>query len=189
MSHTYAVQKVIVSVLAATVGFVATRAVAAPSRAVEPMALIAPPGRGMEPPWWEAITPKGPQPRPNEPATETFIVPADLLFDTDSATIDPEGRAKLTEFAQQHLRNATAIHIFVATDSTGTHAHNLTLSQWRADAAKTVLIEAGISANIITTLGWADSHPIGDEHGPDPMTARARNRRVELVVTLRTGRP
>ena len=189
MSQNSAVQKVIVSVLAATVGFIGTRAVAAPSRPVEPTALIAPTGRGLEPPWWDAITPKDPQPRPNEPATETFIVPADLLFDTDSATIGPKGGAKLTQFAQQHLRNATAIHIFGATDGTGTHAHNLALSQWRADAAKTVLIAAGITPNIIATRGWADSHPIADEHGPDPMTARARNRRVEIAVTLRSQTP
>lgn len=189
MSPNSTFQRLIVSVLAATVGLIGARAVAAPSRPVEPIALIAPTGRGLEPPWWEAITRKNPQPRPIDPGTETFIVPADLLFDTDSATIDPEGRAKLIEFAQQHLRNATAIHIFGATDSTGTHAHNFLLSQSRADAARTALIEAGISARIITTHGWADSHPIADEHGPDPMTARAQNRRVEIAITLRSNTP
>lgn len=189
MNSNHATRKVIVSALTATIGFMGTRALTAPSRAIKPTALIAPTGRGMEPPWWEAISRKDPKPRSSESSIETFIVPADVLFDTDSATIDPEGRAKLTEFAHDHLADASAIDIFGATDSTGTLAHNLVLSQLRADVAKAVLIDAGISPRIISTHGWADSHPIADEHGPDPMTARARNRRVELVVTLRTRRP
>lgn len=110
-------------------------------------------------------------------------MPADVLFDTNSATIDTAGRDQLIRLADTSLTTAKNIVIAGATDSRGTRATNLQLSGARADAARSILITAGITPSIIHTQEWADDHPVADEHGPDPATARARNRRIEIIVT------
>ena len=57
-------------------------------------------------------------------------------------------------------------------------AHNLTLSQQRADAVKAQLITMGIDASRLTTKGFGDSKPIGTNDTP---SGKANNRRVEFV--------
>jgi outer membrane protein OmpA-like peptidoglycan-associated protein len=64
------------------------------------------------------------------------------------------------------------------TDSTGTKAGNITLSQQRAAAVVAWLVQKGIPRDQLTSAGLGDSKPIAD-NGTDQ--GRARNRRVELV--------
>ena len=122
-------------------------------------------------------------PAPATPGLVTYVVPADLLFRPDSATVDDTGRAELIDLARTQLHGAVAVVVAGATDGRGTRDHNLALSQARADAATAILVDAGIDPGIIRTQAWADDHPAADEHGPDPATAQARNRRVEITVT------
>ena len=64
------------------------------------------------------------------------------------------------------------------TDNSGTPAHNLVLSQQRADAVKAQLIVMGIDASRLTSKGFGDTKPIADNATPD---GKANNRRVEFV--------
>ena len=64
------------------------------------------------------------------------------------------------------------------TDNSGAAAHNLTLSQQRADAVKDQLVKMGIDASMLTTKGFGDTKPISDNNTPE---GRANNRRVEFV--------
>ena len=168
------------AVLALASGAAVTMGLSSSAERSRAITLQAPPGRGREKPWWESIAITFPT--PSAPTT-TFTVPADLLFETDSATIDSGGRAELALLAQAQLSDAKSIVVAGATDSRGTRVHNLELSQARADAATTVLVQAGINPLVIRTEAWADTHPAADENGTDPATAQARNRRVELLVT------
>ena len=170
----------LVATFAATFGVTTGLILLSPTPASRAVALRTPPGRGLERPWWESITVAEPTP---DTSTVTYVVPADLLFNTDSATVDDTGQTQLAHLAHTQLRGALAIVIAGASDSRGTRIHNLALSQARADAAEAILVDAGIDPNIIRTEAWADDHPAADEHGPDPATAQARNRRVEITVT------
>ena len=64
------------------------------------------------------------------------------------------------------------------TDNTGSKAHNLKLSQGRADAVKTMLVSKyGIDAKRLTAKGYGDTKPVV----PNTSDAnKAKNRRVEL---------
>jgi outer membrane protein OmpA-like peptidoglycan-associated protein len=117
-----------------------------------------------------------------QPDTTTYHVPSDVLFPVDSASLDDAAAGALAALAPE-LRDATAIVIAGATDSTGSREHNLALSQARAEAARDVLVAAGVPLSIVSIEPWADDHPVADESGPDPSEARARNRRIEIIVT------
>jgi outer membrane protein OmpA-like peptidoglycan-associated protein len=64
------------------------------------------------------------------------------------------------------------------TDNSGGAAHNLTLSQQRADAVKQQLVAMGISADRLTTKGLGDTKPISDN---TTIEGKANNRRVEFI--------
>ena len=66
------------------------------------------------------------------------------------------------------------------TDSTGTAAYNMTLSQQRAEAVRQYLIGKGIDSARMTTQGFGDTKPL-DSNKSEP--GRAANRRVELKIT------
>jgi outer membrane protein OmpA-like peptidoglycan-associated protein len=164
---------------AAGVAFVVTGALA-PAQIARPVTLSPPPGRGLDRPWWEAITVTASK---SDPKVATFVVPSDMIFATDSATVSDTGRSDLVRLARTQLLAAHSIVIAGATDSRGTRAHNLWLSRARADAAAAIVLAAGVDPGIIHIETWADDHPVADEHGPDPTTAQARNRRVVIEVT------
>jgi outer membrane protein OmpA-like peptidoglycan-associated protein len=81
------------------------------------------------------------------------------------------------------LGRAQHIIIAGATDSTGIRQHNMQLGLARAAARLVLVKDGGVNPAIIDTVSWADERPVADEHGPDPLGARERNRRIELIVT------
>ncbi len=68
------------------------------------------------------------------------------------------------------------------TDNDGTPEQNLALSQARVDRMAALLIHAGILPRRITAVGRGLAEPIADNGTPE---GRARNRRIELVVTAK----
>jgi outer membrane protein OmpA-like peptidoglycan-associated protein len=66
------------------------------------------------------------------------------------------------------------------TDNDGTPEQNLRLSQARVDRMAQLLIHGGILPRRISAIGHGMSDPIADNGTPE---GKARNRRVELVVT------
>jgi OOP family OmpA-OmpF porin len=66
------------------------------------------------------------------------------------------------------------------TDSTGTDAYNMKLSERRATAVKDYLIkEAGVDGTKITSVGHGAADPVADNKTPE---GRAKNRRVEISI-------
>ena len=66
------------------------------------------------------------------------------------------------------------------TDNVGRAEDLLRLSEERAEAIKTFLVEKGIDKKRILTLGFGPKYPINDNSTDD---LRAQNRRVEFVIT------
>ena len=99
-------------------------------------------------------------------------------FDTDKATLTPEGQATLQQAAAAMKSNPnTHLRIEGFTDSTGTEPHNETLSDQRAKTVADYLQSQGIDRSRLTGQGFAASKPVDTNATPQ---GKADNRRVEL---------
>jgi outer membrane protein OmpA-like peptidoglycan-associated protein len=65
------------------------------------------------------------------------------------------------------------------TDSTGSPEHNKILSQSRAEAVRTYLIDRGISGTRLTATGLGSLEPLENNATEE---GRKRNRRTELKI-------
>src|SRR5207247_6630581 len=113
---------------------------------------------------------------------------ADVLFDFDKADLKPAAEASLTELGTviAPYPNAT-IDVEGHTDGKGADAYNQALSERRAAAVGQWLVARGnLTASRVHTRGWGKTRPIAPNtkrDGSDDPDGRARNRRVEIVVT------
>ncbi|MFI5156314.1 MAG: OmpA family protein [Chitinophagales bacterium] len=111
--------------------------------------------------------------------TDSKIITHGINFDTDKSSIKPESMGTLNMIVQILKDNPDLkFDIEGFTDNSGNPAHNLTLSQQRADAVKTQLVSMGVNAGRLTAKGFGDSKPVSDNNTPE---GKANNRRVEFV--------
>jgi outer membrane protein OmpA-like peptidoglycan-associated protein len=105
---------------------------------------------------------------------------SDVLFDIDSATLKPGAYSEINRISQV-LNEYPQTNLLISghTDSSGTEAHNLALSERRAESVKNALIQQGVSAMRITTIGHGETQPVASNDTPE---GRQLNRRV--VVTI-----
>ncbi len=119
---------------------------------------------------------------PPVPVHETMTLGADTFFNFDKYDLKPAGMAKLDELAAklQQLGSAvTAISVTGHTDSVGSEAYNLKLSERRAQTVVNYLEQRGVNPNIIQARGMGKSNPVASNATP---AGRAQNRRVEITV-------
>ncbi len=111
--------------------------------------------------------------------TEAKIVTHGITFDIDKSDIKPQSMGTLNMIVGVLKSNpGLKFEIDGHTDNTGEAAHNLTLSQQRADAVKAQLEKMGIDGSRLTTKGFGDTKPIDSNDTPE---GKANNRRVEFV--------
>jgi OOP family OmpA-OmpF porin len=101
-------------------------------------------------------------------------------FDFDKATLRPDSYDQLKELLE-YLQRQTDIRIEIAghTDNIGTDAHNLKLSQERANTIRNYLIGKGIKATRLTAKGYGATEPVAENNTEE---GRQLNRRTEVRV-------
>lgn len=103
----------------------------------------------------------------------------DILFDVNSDVIKAASFPVIDALADGLKANA-AVRVMIVghTDSDGTAAHNLELSQRRAAAVKNYLVTHGIDGSRLQSDGKGMTQPVA---GNDTEAGKAKNRRVEFT--------
>lgn len=102
------------------------------------------------------------------------------LFEFDRSVIRPEAQRVLDDLiAQVQSVRVEAVVIEGHADWTGTEAYNQKLSERRADAVKTYLVQKGVAPSIIYTEGKGELEPVASNKTRE---GRSQNRRVEIEI-------
>ncbi len=120
-----------------------------------------------------------PAPRP-----EKLTLAGETLFDFGKHTLRPEGkreiekavqdiRAKLQGLAVEQRQLLVTGH----TDSVGSDAFNMKLSQRRAQTVRDFMVDLGVDPKIITASGRGEAEPVASNATEQ---GRQQNRRVEI---------
>jgi len=111
----------------------------------------------------------------------TVTLPQDILFAVDSASLTSALQGDLrSEAASLNRYPETTVNVIGHTDNTGAAAYNQDLSQRRAQAVSSVLVNAGVAPVRVRAIGRGEDQPIASNLTPE---GRQQNRRVEIIIT------
>ncbi len=103
-----------------------------------------------------------------------------LLFDTDSASLQPGAFDRLRSLARTLNNYPKSVVIIKGhTDTLGDERYNLTLSEERSDGVRDFLVAEGVASPRITAIGFGESMPVATNSSPE---GRQQNRRVEIEI-------
>lgn len=102
-----------------------------------------------------------------------------VTFEFDSDRLQPEGFATLDQaITTLRMNPDLAIEVAGHTDSVGSAAYNLSLSERRAETVRRYLVDNGVT-NVLTARGYGEGEPVAN-NGTE--AGRAENRRVVLRI-------
>lgn len=112
------------------------------------------------------------------PIKNQVLVLNNVHFEFNRADLLPDSRGLLNKVAKS-LLDQPGVKIEVAghTDSVGSDAYNLRLSEARAASVRSYLVSQGVAAATIYAKGYGERQPVASNQNED---GRARNRRVEV---------
>ncbi len=111
----------------------------------------------------------------------SLVTFGDVLFDLNKAELKSAALnnvRQLAEFLRENPTRKVLIEGF--TDSTGSAAYNVQLSERRAQAVKRALVKEGADFSSISTIGFGKEYPVADNATP---ASRSMNRRVEVTIS------
>jgi peptidoglycan-binding protein ArfA len=134
-----------------------------------------PPGAPPPPP------PPAPTPCTNLQAAVDAVTNGPIAFGNDGFSLTPADEQILTQVADK-LKACPTAHATINgyTDNSGTEAINIPLSSQRAGTVADFLVAHGVSRGQLVVKGLGSVNPIAGNDTPD---GRAKNRRVEIVVS------
>jgi outer membrane protein OmpA-like peptidoglycan-associated protein len=109
----------------------------------------------------------------------------DVLFRTGKSQLESGGLrnvVKLADFLKQNPQYKVSVEGH--TDSTGSNMVNQQLSERRAEAVQSALIQMGVGSERIMAQGYADAFPVANNN---TAAGRQMNRRVEIILSDESG--
>lgn len=170
-----------------TIGHELYRTIGCPGRELlgKPCPVPAPPAQIAAASDPVAVAPAAPAPAYVAPAPTPAPAPPQKLvlegvnFDFDKATLRQEDIAAINrDVTSLDTWGNANIEVAGHTDSRGSDAYNMNLSQQRAEAVRKYLVSKGIAADRLSAKGYGESQPIASNATDED---RFKNRRVELV--------
>jgi outer membrane protein OmpA-like peptidoglycan-associated protein len=108
------------------------------------------------------------------------LVVDNIYFGTNQYTIVPGSAPELDNIVRlMKARPTLRLKIEGHTDDVGDHFYNMKLSTLRADAVKGYIVQRGISANRLFTIGYGETRPTASNDTED---GRRLNRRTEFII-------
>ena len=103
-----------------------------------------------------------------------------ITFETDSAALTPDSADQIAQLATV-LKEYPSINVSVEghTDNIGDPAVNKKLSEDRAASVKAALIDKGVPADRVSSMGWGAEKPVASN---DTEEGKLKNRRVEITL-------
>ncbi len=103
-----------------------------------------------------------------------------ILFEINSYSLSEDSKENLNNLAAS-LNEYPNTEVIIAghTDSSGPEDYNQKLSEQRADAAATILVKHGVTADRLSIVGHGESEP---KSSNDTAYGRQENRRVEVAI-------
>lgn len=140
--------------------------------------------------------PPPPPPPPQEPKrvmikADKIVINEKVFFEFDKAIIKTESHSLLKEVAKVMNDNAHVKkvrvdgHASLETDTMAARQYNKMLSDRRAAAVKTFLVNAGVNADRVSHKGWGVEKPLASN---DTEQGREKNRRVEFTITEQSSK-
>lgn len=109
------------------------------------------------------------------------VLSQDLLFATNSTQVSSASRNELAIVANSLQRYPnTTVNVIGHTDNVGEASFNQDLSERRAQAVASILLNGGVSSSRVRAIGAGETSPIASNLNA---SGRQLNRRVEIVIT------
>ncbi len=103
-----------------------------------------------------------------------------IYFDSGSSNIKPESFPILDNVAQTLIANqGVAVRIAGHTDSDGSASYNQGLSERRAASVRDYLVDKGVPAGSLSTVGYGEEQPVVPNTSA---SNKAQNRRIEFII-------
>ncbi len=110
----------------------------------------------------------------------------DVLFNVNKSELSQNGMRNIQKLADILSQNPTRVVVIEGyTDSTGSAAHNLGLSERRAASVGRALNKMGVASKRYTTSGYGEAYPADSN---DTEAGRQVNRRVEIILSGEDGK-
>ncbi len=104
----------------------------------------------------------------------------DIFFDFDSSALNSEAQEQLNQNAAWMQKNpGSAVTIEGHCDERGTDEYNIALGERRAEAARTYLVNLGVSGGRLSTVSYGEEKPFDPGQNEE---AWAKNRRDHFVT-------
>lgn len=107
-------------------------------------------------------------------------VVGDIFFDFDSSSLSSEAQEQLNQNAdwlQKH--SGSSVTIEGHCDERGTDEYNIALGERRAEAARTYLVNLGVTGSRLATVSFGEEKPFDPGHNEE---AWAKNRRDHFAT-------